>query len=302
MKRGRTIALAVLGSLCIASSAEGGDEWFANCFVWPAVGGVPFEHRDSACDREKQNAHLNAQQSHTESLPKHQLIPSDVYLALPEEETHACPEESANIVAPSTNLGHATRWILSNEASSAIILTYINPLGLETSAHDHTTFPAHSNTAVYPNGPIVMPGQMAVVNGRMGQVFLAREYKEMTPLEAMHKDDTASWQSFKSQLPSTLSFLPVESRYTNRHRVMHVLGQPGRVLMQHQMGNIYIRNEYGGVCPELFGGEGDQAAGQDRQGIPRDTNPDCNVLKKAFINKVRQRCDETQPKSTVPCT
>ncbi|EJK64325.1 hypothetical protein THAOC_14952 [Thalassiosira oceanica] len=228
--KGRTIALAVC--FCSAGAVdEGVGDWLANCYVWPAVGGVPPEHRDSACDRAKQNALLNSRQLHAESLPKSQLIPDDVYLAIPEEKTYVCPEEESTQITPSTHLGHATRWILSNEASSAIILTLRNPLGLETSAHDHTTFPAHSNTAVYPYGPIVMPGQMAVVNGRMGQTFFAREYMEMAPLDAMYQS-SPSWESFKSQLPTTLSFLPTESRYTNRHRVMHVLGQPEGVPQQ----------------------------------------------------------------------
>jgi len=289
--KGRTIALALLAPFPAGCSAEVVvDEWLANCYVWPAVGGAPPEHRDWACDRVKQNAELNARQLHAESLPKSQLTPDTVYLALPEEKTYVCPEESTQITpSEHASRGHATRWILSNEASSPIILTYINPLGLETSAHDRSVFPAHSNTAVYPNGPMVMPGQMAVVNGLMGQVFLAREYKEMAPLDAMNLEDTASWESFKSELPTTLSFLPTESRYMNRNRVLHVLGQPGRVLIRHQMGNIFIRNDYGGVCPEMFGGGGDEAAGDDRQGTPRDTNPDCNVLKKAFLNKVRRR-------------
>ena len=86
--------------------------------------------------------------------------------------------------------------------------------------------------AVYPNGPVVLPGTMAVVEGRQGQTFVAREYKEMLPIDAMTAEgDRSSWTSFKSVLPNTLSVLPEQSRYETSKGVVHVLGSPGRVLM-----------------------------------------------------------------------
>jgi hypothetical protein len=151
--------------------------------------------------------------------------------------------------------GHPTRWILYNEATTPILLTVKNALGLEVSAMDHSTYPAHANTGVYPDGPVVLPGQMAVVDGRQGQMFLAREYKEVAPMNAMADDaHRHSWNSFKSVLPPTLSFLPQQTRYETNKGVLHVLGVPGQVLMKHRMGNIYVKNQFDAICPEVIDG------------------------------------------------
>mmetsp|Transcript_38181 Transcript_38181/g.65214 ORF Transcript_38181/g.65214 Transcript_38181/m.65214 type:complete len:292 (+) Transcript_38181:1-876(+) len=125
-------------------------------------------------------------------------------------------------------------------------------------------------------------------------MFIAREYKEILPIDAAmramdaeEEDIDPSWKSFKSVLPSTLSFLPHESRYFDNKGVWHVLGQPGRVLIKHRMGNIYVRNKSGAICPELLGEANPEANVDDgRRGNAKDMTPECNVLRKAFINKV----------------
>eukprot|EP00585_Thalassiosira_rotula_P003467 CAMPEP_0196143476 /NCGR_PEP_ID=MMETSP0910-20130528/13459_1 /TAXON_ID=49265 /ORGANISM="Thalassiosira rotula, Strain GSO102" /LENGTH=542 /DNA_ID=CAMNT_0041404941 /DNA_START=1 /DNA_END=1629 /DNA_ORIENTATION=- len=293
------------------------EEYLANCYTWPATGAPP-EHLDDACDRSLQNAAWAAEDAHAKAVPVENRIPHTVYLNLPEEKTWICPldtvEESMmsddvnNSIDPkeggvegskSNNyahvgtgamMGHPTKWIVHNEATSPIVLTHVNPLGLEVSAMDFRTNPAHANTAIYPHGPIVVPGQIAVVNGLQGQMFIAREYKEVLPMHAMNSYDENdgvghSWKSFMSVLPSTLSFLPDQSRYMTNKGVEHVLGRPGRVLMKHRMGNIYVKNQFGAMCPELMGGESD-SADDGRRGSPKDMNPSCNILRKAFINKV----------------
>ena len=239
---------------------------------------MPPEHRDTACDRQWQNARWAVEDTDNRATPPEDLIPDTVYLNMAEEKTWVCPLDTVgdNIGGMNNNnnnsnnlvnvngggggnavLGHPTKWILHNKATSPIVLTHMNALGLEVSAIDFHTFPAHSNTAIYPHGPIVLPGQMAIVDGRQGQTFIAREYKEISPMDAMTDSNGQhehSWKSFKSVLPSTLSFLPEQTRYETNKRVWHVLGHPGRVLMKHKMGNIYIKNESGAVCPESFGG------------------------------------------------
>lgn len=246
------------------------DDYQSHCYIWPATG-VPREHQNTACNRAVQNAVWAADDAVAHATPPEDLIPDTVYLNMPEEKSWVCPldttEETSlnngggtnsnlinvnakgNTYAGATT-GHPTRWILHNEATTPIVLTHLNALGLEVSAMDFSTYPAHANTAVYPNGPIVLPGQLAVVEGRQGQMFIAREYKEVTPMDAM-ADATVdgqhhhSWSSFKSVLPSTLSFLPQQTRYETNKGVWHVLGSPGRVLMKHRMGNIYVKNQFG---------------------------------------------------------
>ena len=102
------------------------------------------------------------------------------------------------------------------------------------------------------SGPVVLPGEMAVVNGYEGQLFTAREYKEDFSLFPLNTEHSIS---FKSSLPRTWSFGTENTRFSNsRSGVMHVLGSPGRVLMKHRMGLIHIKNDYGALCPEEFGG------------------------------------------------
>ncbi|KAL7532014.1 hypothetical protein ACHAWF_003986, partial [Thalassiosira exigua] len=297
-------------------------EYHSRCHVWPPEG-VPVEHRDNACDRPAQNARWRAEDEAARAAPRGELIPDEVYLNMPEEGTWVCPEDDAAEEEFAANgarssrssrsrhkmgagsdecggpYGHPTRWIVRNDASSPILLSHVNPLGVEVSASDFATRPPHASTAVHPRGPVVLPGQTAVVEGRQGQVFLAREYKEILPMDAMILAEgmaehggggggvRSSWESFKGVLPPTLSFLPQRSRYETNEGVWHVLGSPGRVLMKHRMGNIHVRNEYEAVCPELLG---DAVAGDDedvgRRGNPKDMDPDCNVLRKAFINRV----------------
>eukprot|EP00571_Detonula_confervacea_P001873 CAMPEP_0172316594 /NCGR_PEP_ID=MMETSP1058-20130122/28764_1 /TAXON_ID=83371 /ORGANISM="Detonula confervacea, Strain CCMP 353" /LENGTH=502 /DNA_ID=CAMNT_0013030935 /DNA_START=36 /DNA_END=1544 /DNA_ORIENTATION=- len=287
------------------------NDYHDHCYTWPAEG-VPPEHSDNACNRSIQNAVWAADDSVARSAPPEDLIKPMVYLNLPEEKSWTCPldtvDETAGSVKHKVNnngvdgqkstsyvgaTGHPTRWIVHNKASNPIILTHINALGLEVSAMDFSTYPAHSNTAVYPNGPIVLPGTMAVVEGRQGQMFVVREYKEVLPMDAMNDDEIHhhSLKSFKSVLPSTLSFLPQQTRYETNKGVWHILGHSGRVLMKHRMGNIYIKNQFGAICPEVMGG-GSGGGGEDNdvdddpKGNAEDMDPDCNVMRKAFINKV----------------
>jgi len=290
MKSSLTPLLSIVGVL--TSSAAVTEEWLRSCHVWPSNGGQPAEHRNYACDRAAQNAILNQRQTLADAAPEEDMTPDTVYLHLPEEKTFACPMDAEidnNIINTNSvnvnggSLGHHTKWILYNEATTPIILTQVNALGLEVSAIDHSTYPAHSNTAVYPHGPIVLPGKMAAIEGRQGHTFIAREYKEMAPLDAMHHADQASFNSFKSVLPRTLSYLPQETRFETSKKVAHVLGQPGRVLMKHRMGNIFVKNQSGASCPAVTE---DEAETSQRNDSARDTDPDCNVLRKSLINKV----------------
>lgn len=269
------------------------NEYLKHCDIWK--NGVPLEHLDTACDRVAQNIAWAASIEAAKHIPEAELIPSSVYLNLPEEKTWVCPLESSaqhdinqnnfinTIMSGEEQLGHPTKWILHNRASTSLILLHVNALGLEVSAIDFETYPAHSNTAVYPNGPIVLPGQMAVVEGRQGQLFTAREYKEDGIISSIDALSNPVLESFKNVIPSTWSFSNKQTRYTTKNEVMHVLGHPGRVLMKHRMGMIYIKNESGALCPEASRG----LAGDDgRRGNPTDLDPDCNVLRKGFVNKV----------------
>ena len=104
----------------------------------------------------------------------------------------------------------------------------------------------------YHSGPVVLPGDVAVVNGYEGQLFTAREYKEDASLFSLNNEYS---NSFRNSLPRTWAFAAEETQYLNKKSgVVHVLGSPGRVLMKHQMGLVHIKNEYGALCPENFGG------------------------------------------------
>lgn len=255
---------------------------------------MPLEHRNFSCNRALQNQAWNDAHKEAEAAPPEELIPPNVYLRLPEEKTWTCPLDTADAVSPTTQAssssgffphrtvdehptsGHPTRWVLYNKASTPIILTHINALGLEVSASDGS-YPSHTNTAVHPHGPIVLPGQMAVINGVQGHIFYAREYHEMVfssfnPTAAEENDDSISWknagvESFKKSLPRTLSILSHQSRYeTTNGGVTHVLGYPGRVLMKHRMGLIYVKNDSGALCPESWGLERNGAQDDGRRG------------------------------------
>jgi hypothetical protein len=263
----------------------------SNCLIWP-LNQVPLEHRDISCNRALQNLEWNAAYEITEATPKEELIPNHVYLRLPEEKTWECPLDTADVPSAlvSSNFlntgrnnneeggdyaggGHPTKWVLYNKASTPIILTHINALGLEVSASDGA-YPPHSNPAVFPHGPIVLPNQMAVIKGVQGHLFYAREYNEavltLNPIDA--EEDTVSWknagaESFKKSLPRTLSFLSHQSRYEASNGVSYVLGYPGRVLMKHRMGLIYVKNDSGAQCPEIWGrGLGAEDKDEGRRG------------------------------------
>lgn len=105
------------------------------------------------------------------------------------------------------------------------------------------------------SGPVVLPGDMAIVNGYEGQLFTAREYKEDISLLSL---DNQYSNSFRDALPHTWSFGRDATQYfNNKNGIRHVLGSPGRVLMKHRMGMIHIKNDYGALCPESFGGMSD---------------------------------------------
>ena len=267
---------------------KAGDTTYArHCLSWP-LNQVPLEHRVSSCNRAIQNLEWNAAHEEAEAAPKEELIPRDVYLRLPQETTWSCPLDTADDDIASRKSskfinvgindkdestdglfteGHPTRWILYNKASTPIILTHVNALGLEVSATDGI-YPAHSNTAVYPHGPIVLPGQMAVINGVQGHLFSAREYNEVVLSSVNPTEEEDSWEnagvaSFKKNLPRTLSFLRHQSSYESKG-VTRLLGYPGRVLMKHRMGLIHVKNDSGALCPETtWGLEGNDAKEDD---------------------------------------
>jgi hypothetical protein len=212
-----------------------GDMNARHCLSWPK-NQVPLEHRDFSCNRAFQNLEWSLAHEVAKAAPKEGLIPDDVYLRLPEEKTWVCPLGTADddVVASrrASNFlnigrndkggnvhaggeGHPTRWVLYNEASSPIILTRVNALGFEVSATDGA-YPAHSNTAVYPHGPIVLPGQMAVINGVQGHLFAAREYEEVVfSLNPTVENDTVSWENAGHHL-KTISLERCPSCHTNQ--------------------------------------------------------------------------------------
>ncbi|KAL7461149.1 hypothetical protein ACHAXS_001577 [Conticribra weissflogii] len=261
-------------------NAQKVENFISNCQIWP-LDGVPLEHSDVACDRTKQNVLRALDLGHATEL----FLP-EVAFQLPEEKTWICPLESTSfeqsikvsrtqpIVGDASNvlgarLGKPTKWILDNKASTPIILTHINHLGYEVSAHDLTTYPAHRNTAVFPHGPVVLPGQIAIVAGRQGHLFFAREYREDAVFETHYLDsEELRWNQFgvqetiKNVIPPTWSFGQRETRFETNNGILHVMGHPGRVLMKHRMGLVYVKNEFGAMCPD----------GSEEQGLSEEGN------------------------------
>jgi hypothetical protein len=202
-----------------------------------------------------------------------------VYLNMPEERTWTCPPEEeeedeggaglvVDTAAEHERLGHPTRWVVYNRASGPVIVSRVNAAGVEVPATTTTTTTTTGNNnksssssfAVWPRGPILLPGSMAVVEGRAGHVFVIREYEEVLVSDFV-----------ESVLPRTLSFLPPppggegnggggqssqssqsQTRFVANDGISHVSGKPGRVLMRHRMGNVYVRNLHGVACPMVL--------------------------------------------------
>jgi hypothetical protein len=90
------------------------------------------------------------------------------------------------------------------------------------------------------------------IKGYQGQLYTAREYNEDYNSILSLNDEGVNL--IKDILPPTWSFGRRSTRYVNpRDGVTHVFGTPGRILMKHRMGMIHVKNEYGAVCPEMFG-------------------------------------------------
>ena len=64
---------------------------------------------------------------------------------------------------------------MHNAASKPVVLSWFNHQGIEVSAADTKTHPPAAHAGYWPNGSILAPGHLAVVNGFPGQTFLARE-------------------------------------------------------------------------------------------------------------------------------
>ncbi|KAL3811783.1 hypothetical protein ACHAXA_005174 [Cyclostephanos tholiformis] len=287
----------------------------------------PPEHRDSACDRAAQNARRIAEHERNENLGKGELIPDVVYLALPEERTWICPPDDDGGVTVTRSherdrLGAPSRWVVYNRSSGPVMILRANEDGIEVPAtnvndggnanfdnnnkkkskkndigesergYAESLFAA-TTTAVWPNGPILLQGSYAVVEGRQGHVYVVREYEEaLSPYFVEHV------------LPRTMSFPPrtddsipevggweqrdvMERRWTRfvgNDGTLRVSGRPGMILMRHRMGNIYVRNANKVPCPLVL--QDVKPANAGRKGNPKDFNPSCNVMNKAFINKV----------------
>jgi len=217
-------------------------------------------------------------------------------MELPEEKTWICPNDDSdaidNIVVGSDGalaggvVGQATNWILYNEASTPIIVERVHESPLVDVGAGGLREEI-MKSAVYPHGPVVLPGGMAVVHGYEGQLFTAREYKHDIDLLSLDNEYT---NSFKKALPRTWSVGGGESsvmKYTNqKNGAVHVLGLPGRILMKHRMGMIHIKNEYGALCPENLGGGGVSNLIIANSTEPRENlDPECNFVQKGIINK-----------------
>lgn len=212
---------------------------------------TPPEHYDESCDRSLQNLRDMAHLLESENLFNEDM--DVVFLNMPEEKTYICPPEEDT---EETNwleahkLGHPTRWVVYNHASGPVIVSRLDARGVEVSAttndDDDDDSKSSSSSAVWPRGPILMPGFLAVVEGKQGQSFVVREYEEvlLPPLEGNLVDP-----SFEGVLPQPLPSPSLETRYVTNDGVMHVLGSPGRILMRHRMGNLFVRNLYGAECP-----------------------------------------------------
>ena len=211
------------------------------------------EHTHSACDLASQNARHMAEHVAATNL----FETDETFLSMPEEKTWICPPESDAMEettwAEANRLGRSARWVVYNRASGPVIVKRVDAQGVEVPAtmnNDNYDTKSPSSLAMWPRGPILLPGSMAVVEGRQGQSFVIREYKEVLlvpspeggPVSPLPKES-----SLEGTLPGTVSFLPRQTRFKTNDGALHVSGHPGRVLMMHRMGNVYIRNDGGAV-------------------------------------------------------
>ncbi|KAL3800611.1 hypothetical protein HJC23_006073 [Cyclotella cryptica] len=287
----------ILGGLCQVVSSTSAQNFREHCAIWPM--GWPTHHHDTSCDRHAQNTKLQAEIG---------SYPSSIsfYLNIPEERTWVCPLENdvSDAVDPGgLHIGRPAKWIVYNRASTPIIISHASGSPFATGGYEPSS--GQMKSAVYPNGPVVLPGGMAVVNGYQGQLFEAREYKEDYNLMFFPYDNEYV-NSYKKAIPPTWSHATKGTRYSNmKSNVIHVLGSPGRVLMKHRMGMIHIKNEFGSICPEMFG-RGLSTVDTNRT-KPINPDPECNFVSQGFINKVGCPIDlyfappKTDPESSFNC-
>lgn len=208
-------------------------------------------------------------------------------LNLPEERTWLCPLDGTDDTTDSHNKGGippgpSSRWVVQNSATSAVVLSWINPLGMEVSAADGTTHPASAHSATWPDGAILLPGQLAIVNGRMGQTFVARELVE---------DAGVMMEWAREQVPRTISFGHKsngggwETYMVGMGMDPRVFGRAGRVLLKHRMGMIHVRNQFGAICAEVVPPK-EVPAPFEAERIEAHQDNSCNLVTKGFVNKV----------------
>lgn len=132
-------------------------------FMADGKGNVPKFHVDSSCDRKAHNHHSN------------RVLRSNRYYAMlqtginhiPDERTATCPQQVEDWEV--NDYGHDTKLLFDNEASSPVVLIWVNK-GIEYSAIDSKITPPQNDPKA-----IVQPGQWASVEGYEGHVYYARE-------------------------------------------------------------------------------------------------------------------------------
>ncbi len=176
-----------------------------------------------------------------------------VYLDLPEERTWRCPPDNDLGIRSLEHraLGTPARWVMHNRSSGPVRITRVDERGAEVpaaaaaAAKDGGPAWAAYAMAVWPRGPVLLPGSTAVVEGQQGHAFAMREYKEVLV------------PSFVDGVLPRTALAPLDGWWTRFVRTeaggaLLVSGNPERVLMTRVMGSVHIRNGYGAPCPMVL--------------------------------------------------
>lgn len=126
-------------------------------------------HSEATCNRVEFNAYK-------ESLGRYQkyqyfLQHPDKHALVPDQKTVTCPALVQNLYSNTQEMGYDNNWIVENQASTAIVLAWIDPTtGMEYSAVQASITPPQADPQA-----ILQPGQWKHIHTFEGHVFHARE-------------------------------------------------------------------------------------------------------------------------------
>lgn len=162
----RSTALLLLSATTAATTTH------AAVTVCPKAGsleaGLPY-HADSTCDRATYNAYKCSLNRH---LKYAAFKAQGGIVNVPSEKTVKCPAAGARVELQEeqSQTGMDTVWFVENQASTPIVVAYVNQQGLEVSVKNPKISPAVADPQAH-----VAPGAWMAVYATEGHQFVARQ-------------------------------------------------------------------------------------------------------------------------------